>query len=267
MAGALAHDKGGGDRLYFVPFQLILLGVTVAPIWIAGLIALFRRRQWRPVRAFAWAYPIVCLIVLITGGQPYYTFGLLAFAYAAGSVATDDWARGRAIRWAGTWAAVGVTAAVAIMVALPVFPAASLPPVIAAVNQTARDSIGWPAYVAQVTGVYDALPQSERVHTILLTQNYGEAGALDRFGAGSGLPPAFSGQNQLHAYGPPQASATVTIAVGFDNLSDVFTSCTVEAGLDNGIGVQTEEQGRPVMVCRGLRAPWTSIWPAMQHYD
>jgi hypothetical protein len=266
MAGALANDKGGGDREYFVPFQLILLGITVAPIWIAGLVALFRRREWRPVRAFAWAYPIVCLIVLATGGQPYYTFGLLAFAYAAGSVVAVQWARDRAVRWAGLWTAAGVAVAMAVVVALPVFPAASLPPVIAAVNQTARDSVGWPAYVGEVAGVFHGLPASEMGHTVLLAENYGEAGALEKFGPGLGLPPVFSGHNQLHAYGPPQATANTVIAVGFDDLSADFSSCTVKARLDNGDGVQNEEQGRAVMVCRGLRAPWTALWPGMQHY-
>ncbi|WP_227878508.1 ArnT family glycosyltransferase [Arthrobacter dokdonensis] len=267
MAGALARDKGGDDRLYFVPFQLILLGITLVPIWIAGLVALFRRAEWRPVRAFAWAYPIVALIVLATGGQPYYTFGLLAFAYAAGSAVSVQWARRRALRWSGVWTAVAVAGATAVVVALPVIPAASLPPVIATVNQTARDSVGWPAYVDQVAGVYDALRPAERARTVLLAQNYGEAGALEKFGPTRGLPPVFSGQNQLHAYGPPPATATAAVTVGFDELSNLFTSCTVKARLDNGIGVQNEEQGRAVMVCRGLRAPWTSLWPGMQHYD
>lgn len=266
MAGALANDKGGGDRAYFVPFQFILLGFTVAPIWVAGFTALFRRREWRPVRAFAWAYSAVCLIVLATGGQPYYTFGMLAFAYAAGSVVAVQWARDRAVRRAGLWAAVGVAAAMAVVVALPVIPAASLPPVIATVNQTARDSVGWPAYVAEVARVYGALTPAERAHTVLLAQNYGEAGALDRFGPGLGLPAVFSGHNQLHAYGPPPAAATTAISVGFDDLSADFSSCTVEARLDNGEGVQNEEQGRAVMVCRGLRAPWAALWPGMQHY-
>lgn len=77
MAGVISSHKGADDRALFVPFQLILLGLTAVPIWAAGLLHLFRDPGWRPLRGLAWAYPLIALIVLATGGQPYYTFGLL----------------------------------------------------------------------------------------------------------------------------------------------------------------------------------------------
>jgi 4-amino-4-deoxy-L-arabinose transferase-like glycosyltransferase len=267
MARALAAHKGPDDRVLLVPFQLIVLGLTVVPIWVAGLLAAFRRPLWRPVRAVAVAYPVVLLVVLVSGGQPYYPFGLVAFGYAAGCVVVEQWAYRRPARWVAAWVAVGVTVGVAAVVALPLIPVGSLPPAVAAANQTARDSIGWPTYVSEVATVYWSLPATDRARTVLLAQNYGEAGALDKYGPDHHLPNAFSGQNQLFSYGPPPDSASVVVAVGYDSLEQVFTSCTVEGTLDNHLGVDNEEQGRAVQVCREPRGGWAATWPSLRHLD
>jgi hypothetical protein len=37
------------------------------------------------------------------------------------------------------------------------------------------------------------------------------------------------------------------------------------ARIDNGYGVDNEEQGAGVWICRGLREPWPEIWPAFRH--
>jgi hypothetical protein len=266
MARVIAKDKGPDDRVFFVPFQIILLGVTVLPIWIVGLVRVLRDAAWRPVRALAWAYPVVGVIVLVTGGQPYYTFGLIDFLYAAGSVVLARWVVGRPGRWALAWTAIGVSTVMAVLTTLPVFPVGSIPSVITTVNETAGDSIGWPQYVRQVAMVYRSLPTADQAQTALLAENYGEAGALDRFGPGYGLPAVYSGHNQLYYLGPPPESATVVIVVGYDHPETLFDNCVRAATLDNGVGVDNEEQGRSITVCRRPRESWQALWPANRHY-
>jgi hypothetical protein len=150
-----------------------------------------------------------------------------------------------------------------------VFPERSLPPAIVAVNQTIGDSVGWPAYARQVAAAYQALPASDQAVAVLVTGNYGEAGALDRYGARYRLPTVYSGHNELYRYGPPPESATVVVFVGFDGAGRLgyFESCTDVGTLDNGVGVDNEEQGEPITVCRGRHRPWREIWPDFQHYD
>src|SRR5213075_1954799 len=109
---------------------------------------------------------------------------------------------------------------------LPVIPVDHLPSVIPAINQAARDSIGWPTYVHEVAAVVDDLPPEERANAVLLTGNYGEAGALDRYGPALGLPPVYSGQNQLYELGPPPPGTVVAVTVGLADLSSLFDSCT-----------------------------------------
>jgi hypothetical protein len=46
-----------------------------------------------------------------------------------------------------------------------------------------------------------------------------------------------------------------------------FDSCRVVRRLDNGVGVDTEEQGVPVSVCRGRTEAWATLWPRLRHLD
>src|SRR4029450_10681455 len=71
MAAAVSRNKGSSDRVTLLPFQLLLLGPPLVPVWIGGWGGGCRAPRCRPVRAFAWASPVVLLLVLITGGQPY----------------------------------------------------------------------------------------------------------------------------------------------------------------------------------------------------
>ena len=50
--------------------------------------------------------------------------------------------------------------------------------------------------MVQVKGVYDALPEADKPNTVLLTGNYGEAGAVDRYGGRYGLPTVYSGHRR-----------------------------------------------------------------------
>ena len=264
MAKAISQDKGGDDRTLFIPFQIILLGAMVY-VWIRGLIAMFRRPEWRPVRSLAWAYPVVAVIVLASGGQIYYTFGLLALYLAAGAVALFP----RGLRYV-FWLVLP-TVVIGALIALPIVPLGSLGDShIGDLNQTARDSVGWPAYVAEVGRAYQAIPADQRAVTGLIAGNYGEAGALDKFGSRYHLPPVHSGLNQLYFYGPPPESDTNALLVGHDAddpLEHVgFASCQIVGTLDNNVGVDNEEQGRQILYCTGRSMPWSAIWPTYQHY-
>ncbi len=271
MARALSANKGSDGRAFLIPLQVVFIGPPLIAIVVAGFVALWRRPGWRPVRALAAAYPVMLVIVFATGGQGYYPFGLELFLFAAGSVPTVDWiARGGTARRATVVAAVALNAVVTMAVALPVIPVGTLGDTpVPSMNQAARDQVGWPVYVATVAAVYRDLPDADRAHAVLLAGNYGEAGALDRYGHAYDLPRIYSGQNQLWWYGPPAPDVTVVVAVGLNagRLATRFDSCTVSAVLHNGTGVSNEEEGRTVSVCRGPRAPWTTLWKGFRHFD
>ncbi|MFB9661386.1 ArnT family glycosyltransferase [Glycomyces mayteni] len=267
MAAAIRETDGAENRVLLFPFQLLLLGVFLVPVWFAGLWALVRRPQWRPIRALAVAYPVMLVIVLVTGGQYYYPIGLVVAFYAVGCIPVAAWAKARGRRTLLV-AGVALNGAVSAVVALPLLPVEAVgDSPVPAMNGSVADQVGWQSYARQVEAVVMSLPPEEAARTVVVTANYGEAGALDRYAAQAG--PVYSGHNALFEYGPPPESATTVVTVGLplERVGEFFDECTAVAVLDNHVGVDNEEQGETVGVCRGPVMAWSELWPEFQHYS
>jgi hypothetical protein len=160
-------------------------------------------------------------------------------------------------------------ALIAAPVTLPVLPARALHTVpVQKINYDLGEEIAWPKLVALVSREYRALPAAQRRRTTILTGNYGEAGAIDRYGPGLGLPQAYSGANNFWLWGPPPAADTAAIAVNLDPalLRREFRHVRLVATYWNGLGVSDDEQGAQVFVATGLRSSWAQAWPAFRNY-
>ncbi|GGN60349.1 hypothetical protein GCM10010112_16550 [Actinoplanes lobatus] len=268
MAAAIAENKGTESRILLLPMQIVLL--TLPPVWIAGIVTLFRDPRLRRLRSIAVAYPLMLVLVLVTAGQPYYPLGLLLGLFALGAVPTERWVIGRGGRQALLAGGVIVSSVAGVTMSLPVIPAkdvaGSFP---AAANSTIPDQIGWRQYVWQVAAVHADLDPVEQRKTVLFTGNYGEAGALDRFGPSLGLPEVYSGHNALYEFGPPPESKTIILAVlqaPPERANELIGGCVPKATLSNTLGVENEEVGARVYLCR-RNEPWSTVWPRLQHYD
>jgi hypothetical protein len=270
MAGALTQDNGAANRVLFVPFLLIMLGPVLVPVWVTGLVSLLTRPVWRPVRFFGIAFLVALLLTLLTGGSPYYVLGLLAVIYAAGCVRVSEWlATSLRRRWLAL-GGIGLNAVVATLVGLPIIPISSVgSTLVPAVNQGARETVGWPEYVGQVARAYEILSPSERAGAVVVTTNYGEAGAVARYGPALGLPAVVSGHNELADATRPPAGRMPVVVVGRGALQVASrnASCTEVSRLDNRRGVDNEEQGQPVAICRQPRESWLAVWPQFRHLD
>jgi 4-amino-4-deoxy-L-arabinose transferase-like glycosyltransferase len=259
---------GGGStssqpRWAFLPFQLLLVSPVLAPIWIVGLWRLFRDDRLRDLRFLGWTWVVLSVLFLLTGGKPYYLAGMFPVLLAAGAPAVEGWlTRGRS-RTAVLAAAVGLSAAVSVVLALPVLPERELAPVLAA-NSDVGETVGWPAFARTVAAVHAAAPDPR--HTAVLGSNYGEAGAVDWYGPRLGLPHAYSGHNGYWDWGPPPDEMTAVVTVGFPPaaLDRWFAGCQIEARIDNAADVDNDEHGEPVALCSSLRAPWSQLWPSLR---
>ena len=156
-------------------------------------------------------------------------------------------------------------AVLAAPVALPVLPARALHTVpLQKINYDLGEEIAWPRLVALVARQYGARPAAQRTRTTILAGNYGEAGAIDRYGPGDGLPQVYSGANNFWLWGPPPAGDSAAIAVNVDPalLRREFAHVRLVATFWNGLGVDDDEQGVPVYLATGLRTSWSRAWPA-----
>ena len=267
----LAAHNGGDTRTQMWPLLFLMLGPPLTIIWVSGLVALWRRPQWRPIRFLAVTFPVLLVLVFALGSQPYYPFGLVGALFAVGCVPTTDWlARGGSGRLVTVAVLGGINALVSLVIALPLIPIADVGNTpIPGVNQAVKDSVGWPTYVRQVAAAYRSVPLSDRPTTTIVASNYGEAGALARYGSKNGLPHVYSAHNQLYFQGRPAAGMTSAVIVGgqVDEAKGLFRTCRPAGHLDNGIGVDNEEQDEPIAICQDPIGGWATVWPRLKHED
>ncbi|HEX3326159.1 MAG TPA: hypothetical protein VHV50_04110 [Actinomycetota bacterium] len=160
-------------------------------------------------------------------------------------------------------------AAINLPLALPILPARALATVpLQGVNYNLGETIGWPQLVATVAHIYRSLPPAERSSTTIVTGNYGEAGAFDRYGRSFGLPQVYSGHNNYWWWGPPKPATGTTIAVGLASpmLRHYFGSVALAQRFHNAQGVDNDEEGTYIWLCRDQKKPWPTIWGHFRHY-
>jgi hypothetical protein len=77
--------------------------------------------------------------------------------------------------------------------------------------------------------------------------------------------PVYSGHNSMADLGPPPADTDNLITVGFSQ-SELGWCSQVKAiaEIDNDAGVDNDEQGAPVMLCRNVTEPWPTLWPDLR---
>lgn len=268
VAGGISSKDGLENRLMFVPLQLVYVSPPFVPILVAGLLRLWRDPEIRWARAFAVAYPLLAVAVLAIGGKPYYVLPLLIVILAAGAEP--------AVRWAHTVrrrtilvAVIAVSAVVNAVATLPLLPP-SVVGVVNAMNKEQGEQVGWPSLVSTVASVWDRIPADQRDRAVIFTQNYGEAGAIDQYGPSHGLPPAYSGHMSYADWGPPADSSDgPVILVHYPSNRSIarnFRDCSPVAHVDNGYGLDNDEQGTVIQLCAGADGPWSALWPSLRHY-
>jgi 4-amino-4-deoxy-L-arabinose transferase-like glycosyltransferase len=249
------------NRLNYWPGQVLYTSVVLVPLWASGAAWALRSARYRPVGIAAVA--VICA-QFVLGGKPYYPGGVYTFLFAAGAAALGARPVRRRV------AVYCLSAAISSVISLSVLPAAALARFpVQKINYDLGEEIGWPSEVKLLAGVWHSLPDSERARATLLAGNYGEAGALDRYGASFGLPQAYSGANNFWLWGPPPASDTAAVAINVDPalLHREFTHVTQVAVYHNGMNVSDDEEGATIYVATGLRSSWATAWPAFKDFS
>ena len=247
-------------RIDFVIQQLLLYGPVGLVLWVTGLISLWRRRSRFLVLGWIWAVAVV--LFAATAGQGYYPAGTYPALIAAGAVAVEH-----RIRRPAVVLSIAAVAAVLMMPPfLPILPARTMSTSLwAGLGQNQLETVGWPELTGQVAQAYRELPSSQRSTTTVFTTNYGEAGAIDRFGPELGLPAAYSGHNGFGYWGPPPEQDTTVIAISEDG-PPPLPACRQVDRIRNATGVANEEaESAAIYFCAAPTAGWAATWPTLTH--
>ena len=260
------HGGGGGGPVTY----LIELGVYfffVIPLWLAGMVSMFRNQLLRPI-GIACAVP---LVLFLFGGKSYYAAGTIPIVLAQGLMAISRIERPR-LR-SGLQIAVVVSSvlefAVFFFLVVPVTPPDRIHATgLDAINEVFADSVGWDDIAMQVTNIYGDLPASERVNTVVISAYYGVPGALDVYDNPNTRPIAVSPQLSDWYWLPKNLTATYALMVDYQpaEVAWMCTSPTLIAHLTVPYGVKGLEQGAPVTLCQ-LKAPIPEIWGKLRNFS
>jgi hypothetical protein len=281
---AEGRDVVLGPAQYFIQ-QTILVHPLTAPIWIAGLLALFFSVRLRPYRFLAWTYVVCYGVLFVLHGKNYYLAPVYPMLLAAGAVVIDYAFERRSTAWLKPAIAIVLLASGARLapVTVPMLSpehfiayAKTLPfklPVMeheherAALPQWYADQFGWQEIVDETALAWNQIPPAERADCAIFAQDYGQAGAIDFLGRRDGLPPALSGHQTYFLWGPRGYSGKCMIVLGerkevletyFDSVQFVGISADNSYALEKGIGVD---------ICRGPKfGTLAQLWPGFKKW-
>jgi Dolichyl-phosphate-mannose-protein mannosyltransferase len=265
--------------------QTILVHPLSAPIWIAGLIALFFSARLKPYRFLAWTYAVCYAVLFALHGKNYYLAPAYPMLLAAGAVVIDFGFDRPANAWlkpaivilllAGGAHLAPVTVPIlspdhflAYMKTLPFkLPVMEHQHERAALPQWYADQFGWQEIVDETALAWNQIPQAERAGCAIFAQDYGQAGAIDFLGRRYGLPPALSGHQTYFLWGPRGYSGQCMIVLGeskealeryFDTVQFVGVSPDNPYALETEIGVD---------ICRGPKfGTLAQMWPELKKW-
>jgi hypothetical protein len=120
---------------------------------------------------------------------------------------------------------------------------------------------------ATVARVYNSLPADVRPKTAIFGQNYGQAGAIDFFGAKYGLPKAISGHQSYFLWGPRDYTGESVIVMDDrqETLESEFDYVEKVARVEHPYSMPYEHFD--VFYCRGLKHPLREVWPKLKNWD
>jgi hypothetical protein len=241
--------------------------------------------RMRPFRAVGWTCIGAFLLLLVLHGKSYYIGPIYPTLFAAGAVAFERWTR----EWSSRAAALVRGLAVVVLVVygalaapleLPIFSKETTAAfasrsgmsgatrtnqgVALKLPQDYADMLGWPELAAAVAHAYDSLPPEKRAQTVLIGENYGEAGALEYYGPKLGLPRVVSAAGSYWFFGPGEKPGNVVVTLGVtrEDLEKFFDTVTPAGRVINTWGVP-EESDVSIYVAENPRATLQAIWPSL----
>lgn len=184
------------SKLDFLKDQVLnLLGYF--PVWMAGLIWLLTQKNWRWI---GYTYLLVIVLLLLGRGKSYYALSIYPVLLAAGGAAWEKLAtKKQALRYALP-VLILIGSAPILPILLPFAPAPALAKIYQSLGyaqmgvlkwedlenhslpQDFGDMIGWQEMAVKAEKAFDALPESEQSQTVIVCDNYGQAGALNFYG-------------------------------------------------------------------------------------
>jgi dolichyl-phosphate-mannose-protein mannosyltransferase len=286
---AEGRDVVLGPLEWFVQ-QILVVNPLTAPIWLTGLVALLVSRRLRPYRFLGWSYVVTYAVIFLQHGKNYYLAPIYPLVMAAGAVVIESVIdRAEEAHGRRAWLKP-------VIVAVMLINGAYLSPIVvpilspenflaytktlpfklpvneyshtrAALPQWYSDQFGWKEIANETVAAWNRLAPEERRDCGIFAQDYGQAGAIDFFGRGQGIPGAMSGDRTYFLWGPHEYSGNCMIVL--DDRKEVlerYWNQVVYVGT-SAPNPWALEQQIDVFLCKGKKFDsWASVWPRLKRW-
>jgi hypothetical protein len=271
--------------LAFIGQQVFILNPFTLPVWLAGLWYFLLDREGRRFRMLGITYLTVLVLMIVFKAKNYYMLPVYPMLFAGGAVWWMKTLSGQqkiARLKIAYLVLLIISGAVFAPFMVPVLPvetflryqkALGLELPKSEVNfagplpQNFGDRFGWPEMVETVAHIYNSLPPEQRSRTAIFGNNYGEAGAIDFFGARYGLPKAISAHQNYYLWGPRDYKGEDIILLQWNRArAERYCNSVEEAGT-NEHPLAMEDEHYRILICHGLKRPLSEVWPELKHWN
>lgn len=236
----------------FINQQFLVNGIALI-LWLTGFFFLIFSFKLRKYQFLAFAYIVIFIFLLEMSGKDYYLFGAYPMLFAAGGFGFERWIKN----------SYALRALVIVLLTLPNLPLLPMLLPVLPLNQTLGffryaqthlsafnfastwedqklhpttqdygDMLGWDELSKIVANTYNSLTPEQQKHTIIIADNYGEAGAIHHYGKQYNLPEIISLDSSFGLWAPTDVGNVQYV---------IFIDCDDEDGKNAGkIGATME---------------------------
>lgn len=269
----------------FITGQILLQNPVSLPLWVGGLWFFLFSPAGRQFRILGIIYATAFVILVVNQqSKAEYLSPAYPMLFAAGSVWLDRVLSAKIafvrpmylglIAFSGAMISpiaaplLPVDSYIAYAEFLGVKPSTAENKRLGELPQFYADMFGWEELAATVITVHADLTPEEKERSVIYTQNYGEAGAIEFFGKRYGIPRVISGHNNYYLWGPGADPIDVVIIVGgrIENHARNFDS--VELAAESHCRYcMPYENNLPIFIARKLKRPVREIWPLTKNFS
>ncbi len=288
-SGGVAYQA---SFLEFLWGQILPNNIFGMPIWVTGLILLLFSSSWKRYRLFGLMYVIVFFLAFFLGVKFYFTIPMYSILLAVGSVRIEDYLQKRAWQKNKKLLAHIALPVLYVILSMPLLPMivpllpveqfiqyASVLGVTAGVRhenttlerlpQHVADRFGWEEMADQIADAYKKSSRELDEDIGIITENYGEAGAVHLFGKKYNLPEpiCFNSWFYFEALRHHRfKNVYISIGLSPQQLSSVFQE-VAELSVFTHPYVMPYENNDPICLCRNPRYDLRRYWLVLRRID